>query len=153
MQCQRRVVGSVRAALAGLAVLATAAGAAPAAAPEPVPPIAVIDGHAVTVGDANALRAILSPPPSQDAAERLAVDIALVWWSEHGTLVGSAPKERLTAWREWLLEVDKSVPPGGLGREVVERLAVIRARLESVDADSDSATCERPLEGDVETQP
>ena len=151
MNTLHRAAEPLRAAFVGAALLICGSTGALATVPEAEPPLATIDGHAVTVEDADALRAFLSPPPSREAAERLAVDISLAWWDRHGTLAGSTSKERLTGWREWLVAVDKTVAPGELGNEVVKRLAEIRSRLEAVEAASELETCACPLGDDEET--
>ena len=116
----------------GLVLLSMLASAAPghacATEPDTGRVLARIAGEVVTADDADLLRAVLSPPPSREAAERLAVDVSLVWWSEHGTLAGSSARQRLAAWRQWLIEVEKNTEPGRLGQAVVRRLDAIRTR-------------------------
>lgn len=93
--------------------------------------LATIDGVAVTAADADALRAILQPPPSRERAGRLAVDAALAFWDMHGWLAGSSAQGRLDAWKFWvgvdgsgsgssldqLLEIRKRAAAGAPGSE------------------------------------
>lgn len=64
-----------------------------------------IDGIDITQEDADRIRALVSPPPSKDAAERLAIDSALAYWDTTRNLRGSTVKERLAAWREWMTKI------------------------------------------------
>lgn len=117
-----------RAGLLAVAVVLCCSAGAIAEEPADGPGARVIDtvaGTPVTAAEADVLRALIAPPPSREKAERLAVDVTLVWWSEHGTLEGSTMAERLDGWRDWLAELRDSTE-GPLGAEALRRLAAIR---------------------------
>lgn len=148
MTCPRRtdrarLAGSL---LAVAALVAPTVAADPAAAAVPTDPpvpsdpacvLAVVDGVPVTVADAEALRALLQPAPSEAGARRLAVDAALAWWDLHGWLAGSGPRGRLEAWRVWLA----ADPDAGADATVRDVAAVAaRARLEPGPCAAEGAT-------------
>jgi hypothetical protein len=128
----RDLVGRCLVTLALGCLLATEGRAAEAVTADSTDPaacaIASIGGAPVTVADAERLRALLSPPPSRDAARRLAIDSALAWWDLTGSLGDSTPKERLEAWRRWLVRLGQQVPSDELGMLAVERLAAVARR-------------------------
>ncbi len=61
--------------------------------------LATIDGVQVRDRDAEQLRALVSPPPSRDAARRLAVDVARAHLWLRGWVAHSSARARLEAYR------------------------------------------------------
>ena len=115
--------------VATLVPVASATESAPGKIPaDPDPVVGLVAGEAIRLSHADELRALLAPPPSREAAERLAVDVALVWWDRHGSFEGATAKARLAAWRAWLVEIERRAPPGRIGDEIVLRIAAIERR-------------------------
>lgn len=80
-----------------------AEGSGPSPGAPPACLLAVVDGALVDDTDADALRALLQPPPGRDAARRLAVDAALAHFWLRGYVAPASARGRLEAWRAFLV--------------------------------------------------
>lgn len=90
--------------------------------------IATVGGIEITQNDAEQLRALLSPPPSRVAAQRLAVDTARAHLWLRGWLEYSSPRARLEAYRVLLATVRRSTP------DAARLAARITATLDQVES-------------------
>ncbi len=80
--------------------------------------LAEFEGERVTIEDARNLKALLSPAPSSAPSTRLAVDIALAYRMENGSLGSSSAHERLGAYRRLILLLGGDGPSS----ELLQRL-------------------------------
>jgi len=95
---------------------------------DPVCLLAVIDGTHIDDSDADALRALLQPPPGRDEARRLAVDAALAHFWLRGYVAPASARGRLEAWRSFM-----AAPRPDTGDEADE-VAIVQASLHHLAA-------------------
>lgn len=92
-------------------------------------PIATVDGVAIDGEDAEMMRALFQPPPSEDGSARLAVDAALAHRLLYGWLAGSSAKARRDAYAELATALRKSsATPAEQASKLVAVLDVARCR-------------------------